>query len=349
MAQAGSRCGSWIVSTPETALRSAGDLADVGCCRALEGDASTVRIGRCRATPHPAEIPDGAARLAELRLRAVRGAVCQRRGRRRAIRAVQGLLEDANHIYQPVLGSNDIGKDAYVDIVEHGEVTGDVIALQIKGGESFRRARGYAIPCTAPDIELWRSSSIPVFGVVHDAGKLHWTNLTAWARALASDARPAAVLADPVGRLTRRQPFTGWGRDTRLRESATSELPARPRLRVGSGTRWQHGARADGVRAAQGSRLPISHFRRAGQACAGRSLSRQTRRHPRRVNGGDARCGESQGRVVYLTIGEFPYLGLSVATKKQICEYRSATLRTIGPCPPSLGAPTYFHLSLTPA
>jgi hypothetical protein len=46
MAQAGSRCGSWIVSTPETALRSAGDLVDVGCCRAPEGDASTERIAR---------------------------------------------------------------------------------------------------------------------------------------------------------------------------------------------------------------------------------------------------------------------------------------------------------------
>jgi hypothetical protein len=61
-----------------------GGLVDVGCCRAPEGDASTERIGRCRATPHSAEIPDGAARLAELRLRAVRRAARQRRGRRRA-------------------------------------------------------------------------------------------------------------------------------------------------------------------------------------------------------------------------------------------------------------------------
>ena len=74
----------WIVSTPETALRSTGDLVDVGCCRAPDGDASTERIGRCRATPHTAEIRDGAARLAELRLRAVRRAARQRRGRRRA-------------------------------------------------------------------------------------------------------------------------------------------------------------------------------------------------------------------------------------------------------------------------
>ena len=115
---------------------------------------------------------------------------------RAAIRVVQALFEDANHIYQSVLGSNDIGKDAYVDVVVDGEVTGDVIALQIKGGESFRRSRGYAIPCTAADRELWRSSSIPVFGVVHDAGKLCWTNLTAWARSLASDAQPAAAPVD---------------------------------------------------------------------------------------------------------------------------------------------------------
>lgn len=121
------------------------------------------------------------------------------------LRAVQALLENANHIYQPVLGSNDVGKDAYVDIVVDGDVSGDVIALQIKGGESFRRARGYAIPCTAADRELWRSSSIPVFGVVHDAGKLHWTNLTAWARALASDMRPAAAPGDATFALDERR------------------------------------------------------------------------------------------------------------------------------------------------
>ena len=104
-----------------------------------------------------------------------------------------------------MLGSNDVGKDAYVDIVVDGDVSGDVIALQIKGGESFRRARGYAIHCTAADRELWRSSSIPVFGVVHDAGKLHWTNLTAWARALASDMRPAAAPVEATFALDERR------------------------------------------------------------------------------------------------------------------------------------------------
>lgn len=114
-----------------------------------------------------------------------------------ALRAVQAVFEDANQIFQPVLGGNDIGKDAYVDIVDDNEVTGDVIAVQIKGGESYRRSNGYVIPCKDADRELWRSSSIPVFGIVHDAGRMHWTNLTAWARALSNDSRPAAAPVDP--------------------------------------------------------------------------------------------------------------------------------------------------------
>jgi hypothetical protein len=132
-----------------------------------------------------------------------------------AIRAVQALFEDANHIYQPVLGSNDIGKDAYVDIVIDGEVTGDVIALQIKGGESFRRSRGYAIPCTAADRELWRSSSIPVFGVVHDAGRLYWTNLTSWTRTLTGDTQPAAAPVDATFQLDDRRGLPSFLRQAR--------------------------------------------------------------------------------------------------------------------------------------
>ncbi|MDQ6807719.1 MAG: DUF4365 domain-containing protein [Actinomycetota bacterium] len=157
-----------------------------------------------------------------------------------AIRAVQTLFEDANHIYQAVLGSNDIGKDAYIDIVVDGDVTGDVIALQIKGGASFRRSRGYGIPCTSADRDLWRTSSIPVFGIVHDEGKLRWTNLTAWARALASDAQPAAAPVDATFALDERRlpSFLGQARaylradgPPALVELASSD-PARQRAAV---------------------------------------------------------------------------------------------------------------------
>jgi hypothetical protein len=51
MAQAGSRCGSWIVSTPETALRSAGDLVDVGCCWRTSSRRATTAWCASRSTP----------------------------------------------------------------------------------------------------------------------------------------------------------------------------------------------------------------------------------------------------------------------------------------------------------
>jgi hypothetical protein len=44
-----------------------------------------------------------------------------------------------------------------------------------------------------------------VFGVVHDAGKLHWTNLTAWARALGSEERAPAAPVDGTFTLDERR------------------------------------------------------------------------------------------------------------------------------------------------
>ncbi len=123
-----------------------------------------------------------------------------------AVRAVRGVFEDGGHIYQPVDGSNDVGKDAYVDLVDGTDVTGEMIALQVKGGVSYRRGRSYAVPCSAADRELWQTSSVPVFGVVHDpeTDKLHWTNLTAWARSLAPGSSASAAPVDATWALDAR-------------------------------------------------------------------------------------------------------------------------------------------------
>ena len=88
-----------------------------------------------------------------------------------------------------------------MDLVEGTDVTGEMIALQVKGGISYRRGQSYAVPCSAADRELWRTSSVPVFGVVHDpeTDKLHWTNLTAWARSLLPDRQPARPLLTQRG------------------------------------------------------------------------------------------------------------------------------------------------------
>jgi hypothetical protein len=103
------------------------------------------------------------------------------------VRAVQAIFEDANLIFQAVDLGNDIGKDAYVDLAEGGLFKGVVVALQIKGGESFRRGDDYKVPCNEDDLALWAGSSIPIYGMVHDptADSVHWADLTGWSKSLA--------------------------------------------------------------------------------------------------------------------------------------------------------------------
>jgi Domain of unknown function (DUF4365) len=103
---------------------------------------------------------------------------------RAGVRAVAAVFEDANMLVQEIDGATDIGKDLYVDIVDGDEATGELIAVQVKAGESYRDGRDYAIPASRSDVSLWRSSTIPIFGVVHDRSVgLHWINVSSWARA----------------------------------------------------------------------------------------------------------------------------------------------------------------------
>jgi len=125
---------------------------------------------------------------------------------RAAVRAVTAVFEDANFLVQAVDGANDIGKDLYVDVTEAGRVTGELIAVQVKGGGSYRRKGGYAIPCSADDLALWATSTVPVIGIVHepDGGQLHWVNLTAWARAQTTPPSPMEVPVASTWRLDAR-------------------------------------------------------------------------------------------------------------------------------------------------
>jgi hypothetical protein len=97
------------------------------------------------------------------------------------IRRASAIFEDAGMAVQEIDGVNDIGKDLYVDLAEDdGRFTGELIALQVKSGKSYTRARGYAIPCDVHHASLWATSTVPVFGVVLDPARdeLFWVNLT---------------------------------------------------------------------------------------------------------------------------------------------------------------------------
>ncbi|MEJ2857322.1 MULTISPECIES: DUF4365 domain-containing protein [unclassified Saccharothrix] len=102
-----------------------------------------------------------------------------RRAGRAAVNALRTLLERHNHIVQEVDGQNDFGEDQHVTFTEDGEVTGDVVKIQVKGGRSWRRGDGYAVPI-GDHGGTWTDGNIPVFCVVHDpdTDRLHWANAT---------------------------------------------------------------------------------------------------------------------------------------------------------------------------
>jgi hypothetical protein len=109
------------------------------------------------------------------------GRVSERAG----INAVRGLLEKHGLVVDEVDGRADYGRDLNVDITVKGRITGGIIGVQVKSGAShFRRGR-WIIPATPVDWEYWRSSTVPVIGMVYDPATdtIRWRNLSRAARA----------------------------------------------------------------------------------------------------------------------------------------------------------------------
>jgi hypothetical protein len=102
-----------------------------------------------------------------------------RRPSRAAVNALRTLLERHNHIVQEVDGQNDFGEDQHVTFTEDGEVSGDLVKIQVKGGRSWRRGDGYAVPI-GDHGGTWADGNIPVLCVVHDPDTdgLYWANAT---------------------------------------------------------------------------------------------------------------------------------------------------------------------------
>jgi hypothetical protein len=112
---------------------------------------------------------------------------------RAGVNAVRALFEACGHVFQEVDLGNDYGKDAYVDLVEDGNVSGVCVSLQIKSGKKYHRASGYAIPLDEHE-EVWRRSTLPIAGIVHDpdSGRLYWGSITSFLAEYAKNP-PAAV------------------------------------------------------------------------------------------------------------------------------------------------------------
>ena len=120
------------------------------------------------------------------------------------MREVEKVLEAANLVVQQVTTENDIGRDAYIDVVDGDEVTGGVVALQVKSGASFKVGEVWLIPGDPADFTLWRESTVPMYGVVHDpsTGALRWVDLCEAAEWDAAGGAPGAdqVVSGPYGK-----------------------------------------------------------------------------------------------------------------------------------------------------
>lgn len=101
---------------------------------------------------------------------------------REAINATRAFFESCKCVFQEVDFGNDYGKDVYVDFTDNEELTGVCVALQIKGGQSYRRTGGYGIPLDDDQASVWRQSTIPIAGIVYDPDdrQLRWCNISAY-------------------------------------------------------------------------------------------------------------------------------------------------------------------------
>lgn len=95
----------------------------------------------------------------------------------RAINRLTSLLQEHSHIVHKIDGHNDFGEDLYISLVEDGRITGDTIAVQVKGGISYRSADGYRVRIKQHGRSRL-NTNVPAVCVVHDpdTDTLHWAN-----------------------------------------------------------------------------------------------------------------------------------------------------------------------------
>lgn len=87
--------------------------------------------------------------------------------------------------FQEIDQQQDVGKDVYVDLADKAGITPLCVALQIKSGVSYRTGKGDHMVPVEHHADLWRRSTVPVFGIVYDPddSQLRWVDLTGYLRA----------------------------------------------------------------------------------------------------------------------------------------------------------------------
>lgn len=121
---------------------------------------------------------------------------------RNAVNATRALFESAGHIVDERGSGSDFGEDLVVSFVENGERNGVHIAIQVKGGKSYRSGTGYAVRGKKHATD-WRCSNIPVLCVVYDPvmQALYWENATRVLRERYAEHNSSTTIRIPASRI----------------------------------------------------------------------------------------------------------------------------------------------------
>ena len=77
----------------------------------------------------------------------------------KAVNAFRAFSLDQGWVFTETPEQTDFGKDGYLDFTRNGRLTGQCIALQIKGGVSFHRRDSFVIPADRRRRTFWMESS----------------------------------------------------------------------------------------------------------------------------------------------------------------------------------------------
>lgn len=77
---------------------------------------------------------------------------------------VETVVNEHGSIFHPIHQENDIGIDGLIELIDVGDGSGQLVAVQIKSGDSYlaNYGKGFRIPVDQSHIDYWLSYMVPV-------------------------------------------------------------------------------------------------------------------------------------------------------------------------------------------
>jgi hypothetical protein len=91
---------------------------------------------------------------------------------------VDGIVNSHGSVFRPVHQEDDFGIDGYIELVHSEKVSGRLVAVQIKAGDSYlsKDKRQFEVKTDDHHLQYWRSFMIPVILICYSPSM----NLAAW-------------------------------------------------------------------------------------------------------------------------------------------------------------------------